>query len=120
MTPGDLEFVQVILSMGVCTGGVALVLKRDEARDRLRPHPPRPVRPRWTDHAWLPSTVDAAILGAFLFSWLYGAPALVIHFAKSRWSLRGFAVGLGWAVALVAADVVVQLGAEATIDWLGL
>jgi hypothetical protein len=114
VTPGNLEFVQVVLSMGVCTGGVALVLKGDQARDAARD------RRRWTDHTWLPSTIDTAVFGAFLFSWLYGVPALLIHFSKSRWSLLGFVIGLGWAVALVGADVAVQLGAEAAIDWLGL
>ncbi|HEY8092001.1 MAG TPA: hypothetical protein VIF09_29270 [Polyangiaceae bacterium] len=112
MTDGNLEFLQVLLSMTVCTGGVALVLKRDERREQRRP--------RWRPGAWLPSTVDAAILGTFLFSWLYGAPALVIHFARSRWTGLGFLVGVGWAVALVGTDLVAQIAMAETIDWLGL
>lgn len=110
MTPGNVEFVQVVTSMAVCTGGVAAVLKLDE---RLRER-------AWSEHAWRPITLDAAVFGTFLFSWLYGAPALVIHFVKSRWSLLGLGVGLGWALALVAADVGAQIGVAAAIDGLGL
>jgi hypothetical protein len=110
VTPGNVEFVQVVTSMAVCTGGVAAVLKLDE---RLRER-------AWSEHAWRPITVDAAVFGTFLFSWLYGAPALIIHFVKSRWSLLGFGLGLAWAVALVAADLAAQVGVAAAIEGLGL
>ena len=114
VTPGNVEFVQVLMSMSVCTGGVAAILHADERRPCARSLPPRSPR------AWLPVTRDAAIFGTFLFSWLYGAPALVIHFVKSRWSLAGLGMGLLWAIALVSLDVGAQFGAAATIDWLGL
>ena len=110
MTPGNVEFVQVVCSMTVNTGGVAAVLYADERWSSSRGRP----------GAWLPATRDAAVLGAFLFGWLYGGPALLIHFIKSRRSLAGLGLGLASAVLLVVADVGVQLGAEAVIEWLGL
>jgi hypothetical protein len=109
MTPGNLEFVEVVISLSVWTGGVAAVLKLDERRSE-----------RWSEHAWLPASVDAAILGTFLFSMPYGVVALLVHFVKSRWSLLGLGLGLLFAIAILALDVGAQIGAEAAIDWLGL
>jgi hypothetical protein len=103
VTEGDVEFVEVLVSMAVCTGGVSAVLVGDDRRGGRR-----------SPHAWLPSTRDAAILGTFLFSWLYGCPALIIHFTKSRWSLGGAAWGLLWAALLFAANA----GALVAIEWL--
>jgi hypothetical protein len=107
--PGNVELVQVVASMTVNVAGVAACLLTEEH-----------LRRRWSDDAWLPSTRDAAILGAFLFGWLYGGPALVIHFVKSRGWLAGAGLGVLFAALLVIADVGAQLGAAATIDWLGL
>lgn len=110
MRTGDVELVQVITSMTVCTGAVAAILHLDARRlIRLRRHDP-----------WPPSTLDAAVLGTFLFSWAYGAPAVFIHFVRSRWSLAGVGLGLLWAVLLVATDVGAQLAVEAAIQVLGL
>jgi hypothetical protein len=103
VTPGDVEFVEVLASMTVCTGGVAAILVADDRRKSRR-----------SEHAWLPATRDAAILGTFLFSWLYGCPALVIHFVKSRWSPAGWGLGLLWAALLFAANA----GALLAIEWL--
>jgi hypothetical protein len=107
--PGNVELVQVVASMTVNVAGVAAVLLADEH-----------FRRRWSESAWLPSTRDAAILGAFLFGWLYGGPALIIHFVKSRGRLAGASLGVLFAVLLVVVDAGAQLGAAATIDWLGL
>ncbi|HEY3817074.1 MAG TPA: hypothetical protein VGL81_07885 [Polyangiaceae bacterium] len=109
MIPGNVELVQVLCSMTVETGGVAAFLYAD---GRLRPG-------RRRERRWLPATSEAAVLGAFLFGPLYGGPALIIHFAKSRGAL-GLVVGLLCAVAVVAADVGTQLCAAAAIDWLAL
>lgn len=109
MTPGNLEFVQVLTSMTIETGGVAAFLYADT---RLRPTRRRARR-------WLPATTEAAVLGAFLFGPLYGGPALIVHFAKSRGAV-GLALGLLFAVTVVVFDVSAQLAAAATIDWLGL
>lgn len=116
MTTGDIEFIEVLASMTVCTGGVAAILVGDDRRKGRCAS----ARPQGTDagvdddHAWLPATRDAAILGTFLFSWLYGCPALLIHFVKSRWSLGGWGLGLLWASLLFAANAGVLLA----IDWL--
>ena len=109
MIPGNVEFVQVVASMTVNVAGVAAAL---HAEERLRRG--------WRENAWLPCTRDAAILGALLFGWLYGGPALVIHFVKSRGWLAGAVLGVLSAVLLVVADAGAQFGAAATIEWLGL
>jgi hypothetical protein len=106
---GNVELVQVVASMTVNVAGVAAVLFADEH-----------LRRRWSASAWLPSTRDAAILGAFLFGWLYGVPALIIHFAKSGRGWAGAPLGVLFAVLLVILDAAAQLGAIAAIDWLGL
>jgi hypothetical protein len=106
VTPGNLEFVEVLASMTVNTAGIAAILVADE---RLRGH-------RWRATAWLPATRDAAILGAFLFGVLYAGPGLVIHFVKSRGWLTGLALGVAAAVLLVCVDV----AAAATIEELFL
>ncbi len=109
MTPGNVEFVQVLCSMTIETGGVAAFLYAD-----------RHVRPtRRRARRWLPATEEAAVLGAFLFGPLYGGPALVIHFTKSRGAL-GFPLGLVAALAVATFDVCTQLGAGWTIEQLGL
>ena len=110
MTPGNVEFVDVICSMAVWTGGTAAILSVDERR----------LRAEALARAWLPATRDAAVLGAFLFSALYSGPALVVHFVRTRRSFLGAGLGLGMVAALLAADFAVQSGAEAIIEWLSL
>jgi hypothetical protein len=109
VTPGNLEFVQVLVSMTVETGGVAAFLFADR---RIRPARRRPTR-------WLPATEEAAVLGAFLFGPLYGVPALLIHFTKSRGAL-GLPLGALCALAVLSVDVGLEEGAAALIDQLGL
>jgi hypothetical protein len=110
VTPGNVEFVDVLCSMTVWTGGVALVLWLDEGR----------MRPEALARAWLPATRDATVLGAFLFSALYAGPALLTHFVKTRRSLPGVVLGLLVPILLLALDVGTQLGAEALIEHLHL
>jgi hypothetical protein len=109
VTPGNVEFVQVLCSMTVETGGVAAFLYAD-----------RHIRPsRRRTRRWLPATSEAAVLGAFLFGPLYGAPALVVHFTKSRGAV-GLLLGLVFALTVLALDVGCQLGAAEAIERLGL
>jgi hypothetical protein len=110
VTPGNVELVQVVASMVVCTGGVAAVLGLDERR----------LTREQLDRAWAPVTRDAAVLGAFLFGILYGGPALLVHFVRTRRSLRGVGLGFLWMVALLAADLGAQLLSAAAVDRLGL
>jgi hypothetical protein len=109
LTPGNVELVDVVCSMTVWTGGVALVLWLDER------HLPREALAR----DWLPATRDATVLGAFLFGVLYAGPALLTHFLKTRRSLLGLLLGVAVPAALLAADFGAQLGAEAIIDLSG-
>jgi hypothetical protein len=107
VTDGDVEFIEVLVSMVVCTGGISAILLGDEHRQARRHRLPshRSVPGSWiSPHAWLRSTRDAAILGTFLFSWLYGCPAVIVYFTKSRWSREGFLYGLLWAIVLFAAN----------------
>lgn len=115
MTRGNVDFVQVLVSMTIETGGVAALLRMDRARL---------FGPNRSASEWLQATREAAVLGAFLFGWLYGGPALVVHFVKSRRytgnAFAGLLLGVLLALDLVAADVGAQLGAAAAIEWLGL
>ncbi len=110
MRPGNVELVQVVSSMVVCTGGVAAILRVDGRR----------LRGPQLDRAWPPQSRDAAVFGSFLFGILYGGPALLIHFVRTRWSLGGVGLGLFWMFALLAADLGAQLFSASVIDWLGL
>jgi hypothetical protein len=110
LRPGDVEFVDVVCSMTVWTGGVAAIVALDWRR----------LTEKQLCQAWLPSTRDTLVFGAFLFSVLYAGPGLLIYFVKSRRSLLGVVLGLLAPVGLLALDVGVQYGAEAAIDWLGL
>jgi len=109
VTPGNVEFVQVLVSMTVETGGVAAFLYADGRLRRTRRRPSR----------WLPATREAAVLGAFLFGALYGGPALIIHFVKSRGAV-GLVLGLACALTVVSVDIGAELSAAAAIEWLGL
>jgi hypothetical protein len=109
LRPGDVEFVDVLCSMTVWTGGVAAILAFDWRllkEDQLR-------------RAWPPSTRDTLVFGAFLFGVLYAGPGLLIHFVRTRRWL-GAVLGLLVPMGLLVLDLGVQLGAEAAIDWLGL
>jgi hypothetical protein len=109
VTPGNVEFVQVLCSMTIETAGVAALLYAD-----------RHVLPtRRRARRWLPATEEAAVFGTFLFGPLYGGPALIIHFAKSRGAI-GFVLGLVAAMVVVTLDVCTQLGGAWTIEQLGL
>lgn len=110
MTPGNVEFVQVVSSMVVCTGGVAAIVRVDERR----------LRGPQLERAWPPQSRDAVVFGAFLFGILYGGPALLVHFVRTRWSPGGVGLGLFWMFALFAADLGAQILSAAAVDWLGL
>jgi hypothetical protein len=110
VTPGNLELVDVVVSMNVWTAGVAFILLVDE----------RLVTPSRLERGWLVATRDAAILGGFLFGLLYAVPALLVHFIKTRRSFAGFLIGLACGIVLFGLDVYQEIGAESAIDWLGL
>jgi hypothetical protein len=110
VSPGDVEFVQVVASMVVCPLAVGAIVLVDERRLR---------GPQLT-RAWPPVSRDAAIFGAWQFGALYGCLLLVVHFTKTRWSLVGVLLGALWAAILLGVDIGSILLAGAVIDWLGL
>ena len=110
MTPGNVEFVQVVVSMVVTPAAVALIVRIDEHR----------LRPAALERAWPPQSRDAAVFGAWQFGTIYGCLALLVHFTRTRASAIGFGLGLLWGLFLLAVDIGAMVLAEAGIDWLGL
>ena len=110
MTPGNVEFVQVVTSWVASVGAFATLVIRDERR----------LKKPALEHAWPPASRDAAILGVFLFGAAYAVLAVLIHFWRTRRTLRGAAIGLFWGVCLLLLDVGAAMGAEVAIDWLGI
>ena len=108
MTPGNLEFVQVVVSMAVTLPSVVAIIVLDERR----------LRGVERDRAWPPQSRDAAIFGL----WNVGAHplCLLVHFIRTRRSLLGIALGVGWLVAVAAVDAGAQLAVLQLIDWTGL
>jgi hypothetical protein len=110
LTPGNVEFVQVVTSWVASVGAFATLVIRDERR----------LKKPALEHAWPPASRDAAILGVFLFGAAYAVLAVLIHFARTRRTLRGAAIGLFWGVCVLLLDVGAAMGAEVAIDWLGI
>jgi hypothetical protein len=108
MTPGNLELVDIILSWSVTLPAVAAIIVYDERR----------LRGPALERAWPPQSRDAAIFGL----WNMGVHplCLLVHFARTRRSIGGFLVGLGWLVAVCGVDVAARLGVDAVIEALGL
>ncbi len=110
MSPGNVEFVQVLASWIATVGAFATLIIRDE----------RHLKEGALEQAWPPASRDGAILGVFLFGAAYAVLAVLIHFARTRRSPWGAAVGLFWGLCLLLVDVGAEIGAEAAIDWLGI
>jgi hypothetical protein len=110
VSPGNVEFVQVLALLVISPVGVATILRLDERR----------LRGQQLGRAWLTVTRDATVFGAWQFAPIYGCIGLIVHFTKTRWSLAGFGLGVLWAIALYAANVAAILAIPPVIDWLGL
>ena len=107
MTPGNVEFVQVVTNLIVTLVAVPAIIVGDERRlcgEELA-------------RAWPPVSRDAAIFGIYA----YGIPVcLIVHFSRTRRSMRGFLIGVLW-FALVYAVLFALDALEVTvIDWLGV
>jgi hypothetical protein len=110
VSPGNVEFVQVLCSMIVVPLVQATIVRLDERRlsgERLA-------------RAWPPVTRDAVVFATWQFGILFGCPALLVWFVRTRRSLLGALLGLAAALGLLSAAVVASLVPEAAIDWLGL
>jgi hypothetical protein len=108
VTGGNLEMVQVIVSLAVTLPGVALIIVRDERR----------LTGEALERCWPPQSRDAAI---FALCNLGVHPlCILVHFARTRRPLPGILLGLAWLLALTAVDVGAQEAVLTVIDWLRL
>jgi hypothetical protein len=111
LTPGDIEFLEVVASMLVATGVVVAVVMLDERR----------LHGRELERAWPASSRDAAFFGAWAVGWPAGCLVLLVHFASTRRSLRGVGLGLLWGLLLfLVAGVGPVFLVPALIEWLQL
>jgi hypothetical protein len=108
VTEGDLELLQVVVSMAVTLPAVAAIIAVDERR----------LRGPALERAWPPVSRDAAIFGL----WNLGIHLLCIplHFVRTRRSLAGLALGTGWLMLVIAAEVGAQVATAAVVGWAGL
>lgn len=110
MSPGNVELVQVVAIMLVVPATQAAIVRFDEKRlDEAR-----------LERAWLPVTRDMVVFATWQFSILFGCPALVVWFVKTRRSIKGWALGLASAFALLVVYVGTAIASAEAIDWLGL
>lgn len=106
----------MVASCAILVTASVLVVKRDERRldeERL-------------ERAWPPSSRDNALIGlALLGAPILGLFGVVFHFFRTRskalwppwrWSPLGFALGLGWAMAIMVLNALVVTGLAWVFD----
>ena len=108
MTAGNLELVQIVASWVVTLPMVIGVIVMDEKH----------LEGAELERAWPPVSRDAAIFGL----WNMGVHPLcvLIHFVRTRRSLRGAFLGVAWLTAIFALGVGAQFGAADLVEWVGL
>lgn len=110
MTRGDVEFVQVCCQMVVVPFALWAGVRADAARlDDAR-------RAR----GWSDVTRDSVVFATWQFGVLFGCPALVVWFVKTRGWGPGALFGLASAAALLVLAVAAALLPELAIERLGL
>ena len=109
MTEGNFELVSVIVWYATVLPGVRTILVRDEAR----------LRGVRASRAWPAVSRDAALFAIYNVGFLFFF-VLPIHFWRTRRSILGVLIGVGWVVALVAVVIGAQLAAAEAVDLLGL
>ena len=109
MSPGNVEFVQVVVLMTVVPGSSppSSAWTSAASEDRL-------------ERAWTPVTRDAVIFASWQFGILFGCPALLVWFIRTRWSPWGVALGVAGAARSARRSTGALVPAEATIEWLRL
>jgi hypothetical protein len=108
MTEGNLEFVQVLVSMVVTLPAVVLVIIADERR----------LGEEALARAWPPVSRDAAIFS--LFNLGVHPLCVLIHFARTRRTVVGTLLGLAWLAGILLVDAGAQTGVVAAIKLLRL
>lgn len=104
MTPGDAEVFEALAHWAVTLPATFLLIQRDERR----------LRGDELARAWPPSSRDSAILAL----WQLGLHplAVAIHWARTRASFAGFAMG---ALLFVLVEAL-GIGAASAVEWLAL
>jgi len=110
MSPGNAELVEIVISWAVSVPAVAAILILDDKR----------LSAEEIERSWPPPSRDATIFGSWLVGIPYGCAGLIAHFALTRRSIKGFLVGLGWAIAVFGVDLGAQVLAAVAVDWLGV
>jgi hypothetical protein len=101
-----MEVVDALVSWAVTLPAAAAIIVRDERR----------LKGERLSRAWPPVSRDAA-----LFLWYFGFPlCVVVHFWKTRRSLRGTLLGFAWMAAILVLDEGAERGIGAVIGGLGL
>lgn len=110
MTPGNLELIQVVATMIVVPSVQAWIVRADERR----------LAPGRLARAWPPVTRDTVVFATWQFGVLFGVPALLVWFIRTRRSFIGVVLGAAAATCLVGAAVAASIIPEVVIDGLGL
>jgi hypothetical protein len=108
VTPGNLEFVQVLVSWAVTLPAVPLIIVLDERR----------LRGVELERAWPPASRDAAIFAL----WNLGLHPLCVpmHFLRTRRSIAGLVLAVAWLAVIVVADWGARWSVDHAIEALGL
>ena len=103
-----LPLVQYVVSWTVTLPAVAAIIVIDERR----------LTGDAVARAWSPVSRDAAIFTL----WNLGVHPLcvLVHFVRTRRTVLGALLGLGWLGAVVLIDMAAQTAAADAIEWLGL
>jgi hypothetical protein len=107
VTPGNLELLQIVASWTVTVPAVATIIVRDERR----------LRGEDLARSWPAPSRDAAIFGL----WNLGVHHLcvLVHFARTRRTIRGTGLGLLWLFAVVVVDATARIGVVTAVGWAG-
>jgi hypothetical protein len=109
VTNGNLELLQVLVSWAVTLPSVYAILVLDERR----------LPGRMLARAWPKVSRDAAIFAIWNIPFLLLVVPLV-HFIRTRRSVRGLLLGVAWVSAVLVANFAAELATVAAVDWLGL
>jgi hypothetical protein len=108
VTAGNLELVQIVAFLVVTLPMVICVIVRDE----------KLLEGAELERAWPPVSRDAAIFGLYYVG--LHPLCVLIHFVRTRRSVRGAVLGVVWLTAIVALGIGAQFGAADLVERVGL